>query len=141
MYGDGWSKDNGTFDDWGSNGYTARNCISCGCTTCCAHVKASGFSKDALNQIYLFTGHVIKGRHLYVEQNQEYGIWFDGEYGGAASWIIGPMSNIAGGQLTYGWAFNNENTSCPSSSKVWEEWWNSQWQYSETATVECSLGW
>ena len=31
LYGDGWSKENGTFDDWGSNGLTAWNCISCGC--------------------------------------------------------------------------------------------------------------
>ena len=31
LYGDGWATDNGTFENWESNGYTARNCIDCGC--------------------------------------------------------------------------------------------------------------
>ena len=31
LYGDGWATDNGTFDNWRSNGYTAKNCTTCDC--------------------------------------------------------------------------------------------------------------
>ena len=140
LYGDGWSEKNGTFDDWGSNGYTARNCINCGCTSCCSDVKTSGFSKSALNGIYMFTGNLINGRYLYVEQNQVYGIWFNGETGDGAYWVLGWMSALAEGKVTNGWAMINEDTSCPSFSKVWKEWWNSQFYYTQSATLQCYSG-
>ena len=88
----------------------------------------------------MFTGNFINGRHLYAAQNQVYGIWFDGEYGDAADWVAGYMTSIIEGKLRIGWAMSNEDTSCPSLSKVWIEWWNSQWQYSRKASIECLSG-
>ena len=91
----------------------------------------------------MFTGTFMNGRHLYVAQNQLYGIWFDGD---AAHWVVGYMTSIIEGKLTIGWAMNKEDTSCPSLSKVWIEWdkskvkYGSQWQYSKTALIECLSG-
>ena len=31
LYGEGWFLENGTFDNWRSNGYSAWSCNNCGC--------------------------------------------------------------------------------------------------------------
>ena len=96
------------------------------------HIISSGFSKYELNGIYTFTGNSINGRHLYVEQNKVYGIWFDTVYG---NWVIGWMSNLA--EVNgYAWGYN-EDTFCPSLSKEWKEWWNNQWGFLETVDLQC----
>ena len=107
---------------------------------CCSEIEATGFAKIEINRIYRFHGSAINGRHLYVEQNNVFGIWFNGEYGEAADWVIGWMTSIADQELSYGWAMSNQDTSCPSVTKEWDEWWNSQWLKSETAIVKCSSG-
>ena len=111
--------------------------------TCCSDIEAIGFtlnSNNYINGIYTFTGTFINGRHLYVDQNKFYGIWFDGEYGGAADWVIGLMSNLAEGKVTYGLALSNLDTFCPSLTKEWEEYFNLQWTYSTKAIVKCLSG-
>jgi len=111
--------------------------------TCCSDIEAIGFtlnSNNYINGIYTFTGTFINGRHLYVEQNKVYGIWFNGEYGVKADWVIGYMSDLAKGKLSVGFAFNNKDTFCPSLTKVWEHDFNNQWTYSTTAIVKCLSG-
>ena len=46
IYGDGWATDNGTFDNWRSNGFTAWNCINCGCI--------SGLNHDICITTFMF---------------------------------------------------------------------------------------
>ena len=106
---------------------------------CCSNIKASGFSKKEINGIYTFTGNFINERHLYVGQNPVYGIWYNGLHGAAAGWMSGLMSDLSAGKLLFGWAKNNENTTCPSFTKVWDEWWNSKWLNSETAITGCQV--
>ena len=77
---------------------------------------------------------------MYVGQNPVFGIWFIGKYGGAAGWVIGYVSNLAEGQLTNGLAKGKQDTFCPSSTKVWKEYFNSQWTYSTKGNVKCSSG-
>ena len=107
---------------------------------CCSDINASGFSRNEINGNYSFTGNFINGRHLYVDQNNVSGIWFDGEYGDAADWVVGWMSNIAVGKLKNGYVLSNSDTSCPSMTKVWLEWWTSQWLNSETGIMKCLSG-
>ena len=107
---------------------------------CCSDIEASGFTRNEMNGIYSFSGNFLNGRHLYVDQNSVFGIWFDGEYGDAADWVLGLMSNIAEGKLTYGWVMSNQDTSCPSWTKVWTEWWNSQWIIAERGIIKCLSG-
>ena len=101
--------------------------------TCCSAIEAAGFLKVAMNGFYMFTGDFVNGRHLYVEQNKVFGIWFDGDYG---DWLIGWMSDLAEGN-GYSWAYNNGDTSCPLLTDLWYEWWNNQWTFSKTAIVDC----
>ena len=107
-------------------------------STCCSDIKATGFSNNEINGVYTFTGNFINGRHLYVEDNNIFGIWYNGLSGDAANWVLKSMSDLAEG---YGnsWVVNNEETSCPSLSKVWDEWWNNQWQ-SKMGVVQCLSG-
>ena len=107
---------------------------------CCSDIEASGFTRNEMNGIYSFTGNYLNGRHLYVDQNSVFGIWFDGEYGDAADWVVGWMSNIAVGKLKNGYVLSNSDTSCPSMTKVWLEWWTSQWLTSETGIMKCLSG-
>ena len=104
---------------------------------CCSDIKASGFAKNELNGIYTSSGNLINGRHLYVKQDKVFGIWFDGQNGYHADWILGYMTSIAEGKLTLAWAYLNKDSSCPSLNKEWNEWWNYQWVFSETAFLEC----
>ena len=106
-------------------------------TKCCSDIEASGFSKNEINGIYTFTGNFINGRHLYVGQNPVFGIWYNGLYGDAADWVLGWMSELAEGRVTYGWALSNQDTSCPSLTKEWDQWWYNQWVNSETDNVKC----
>ena len=106
--------------------------------TCCSEIEATGFSKVEINGIYMFDGERINGRHLYVERNRVLGIWFNGEYGDAADWVLGWMSDLAEGKYTHGWAMSYQDTSCPSVTKEWDEWWTNQWQFSKTGIVKCS---
>ena len=108
--------------------------------TCCFDIEAKGFTLNIINEIYTFTGTFINGRHLYVKPNKVHGIWFNGEYGDAAEWVLGSMSNLAEGKLTYGVAKNKKNTFCPSLTKVWNEYLNNQWTHSTTAIVKCLSG-
>ena len=103
---------------------------------CCADIKASGFSNIEINGIYTLTGNFINRRNLYVGENKVFGIWFDDQKDDAADWVLGSMTNLAEG-YGYGWAFNHQDTSCPSSNKEWHEWWKNEWAYSETALLEC----
>ena len=100
---------------------------------CCPDIKASGFSNIEFDGIYKFAGNFINGRHFYVEESQVYGIWFNGNDG---AWVLGYMINLAEGYGS-GWAFNYQDTVCPSSNEDWIEWGNNQWTYSETALLEC----
>ena len=104
---------------------------------CCTEIEATGFLKVALNGFYIFTGNLINGRHLYVEKDNVYGIWFNGAYGAAADWVVGWMSDLAEGRDTYGWALSNQDTSCPSLTKEWDQWWSNQWLNSKTDNVKC----
>ena len=111
--------------------------------TCCSDIEATGFTDNHINGIYTFTGTLINGRHLYVEQNKVYGIWFNGKFGDAAEWVLGYMTNIAEGKLTFGVAFSsfhNKDSFCPSLTKVWKEYFNLQGTYSTKAIVKCLSG-
>ena len=86
------------------------------------------------------TGTLINGRPFYVERNNKYGMWFNGKYGAAAAWILGRMTDLIRGRVTYSKATSTNDTPCPSSSKLWQELWNGEFVYSETAIVECVTG-
>ena len=90
----------------------------------------------------MFTGNFINGRSLYVGQNSAvHGIWFNGQYGNSAAWILGDMTSLSNGWAPYGiWAWSQSDVSCPSLINVWQEKWNNNWAYSVTATVECLSG-
>ena len=72
-----------------------------------------------------------------MNQNKVNGIWFGGD---AAYWALGLMSGLAKGKLTYGLAVSNQNTFCPSLTKVWKEYFIGQWTYSTKAIVKCLSG-
>ena len=95
---------------------------------------------NTINEIYTFTGTFVNGRHLYVKQNKVYGIWFNGKYGDEANWVIGSMSNLAEGKVTYGLALSDLDTFCLSLTKEWLEYFNLQWTYSTKAIVKCLSG-
>ena len=100
---------------------------------CCFDIKASGFSVTEINGIYTYTGNLINGRPLYVEQNRVYGIWTDGD----RDWVIGLMSYLAEGNGDDGLAFNYKDKSCPLFNKKWDELVNNLWTFSQTAIVDC----
>ena len=109
-------------------------------STCCSDIKASGFSNNEINGVYTFTGNFINGRHLYVENNNLLGIWFNGLSGNEANWVLGWMSSLSEGKVTIGWAKNAKDTSCPTMIKAWNEWWSGQWQYQKMGVVRCLSG-
>ena len=111
-------------------------------STCCSIIKATGFLEaDEINGNYMFNGTFINGRHLYIGQKKLTGIWFNKR---DAIWVIGPISNLAKGQISYGYAASlAKNTSCPSMIKLWNERKMSSFQneeYSTIAIVDCLLG-
>ena len=75
---------------------------------------------------------------MYVGENKVYGIWFNGQYGVAAAWILGEITSLAYKSYHFGWA--SSHRSCPSLTKIWREKLNNEWLYSTTAIVECLSG-
>jgi len=65
-------------------------------------------------------------------------MWWDGEAGNSGDWIVGSYSNIDENKLGYGFMQNNQDTSCPSDSELWKEYYNSKWATNVNAHASCN---
>ena len=81
---------------------------------------------------------MVSGRPSYIDDNNNYGMWWDGQAGSAGDWMIGSYSNIDENKLTYGFMQNDQDTSCPSDSELWTEYYNSEWAANGDAHVSCN---
>ena len=112
-------------------------------STCCHDIEASGFiATPAKNDFYTFTGTLINGRHLYITKKQfyTYGIWFNGQYGDAAGWVIDKISYLTEGATIRSNESKKDKQFCPSVIKVWQEMKMTRWTNSTTAIVQCLSG-
>ena len=50
--------------------------------------------------------------------------------------MVGPISNLNEGKLTYGFLLNDQITDCPVQSEKWIEWYDSSWEYGD-AEINC----
>ena len=82
--------------------------------------------------IYNVIENVVSQRHVYVSEDGIYAIWFDGRTG----WVVGSLSDIKEGILTYGYLFNTQITDCPFHSDRWIEWYLSSWDFGD-AEIKC----
>ena len=64
-------------------------------------------------------------------------MWWDGA-GEDGDWMIGSYSNIDENKLDYGFMQNNQETSCPSDSELWKEYYNTAWAANGDAHVSCN---
>jgi len=105
--------------------------------TCCPTIRLSGAQRSELNQLYTRTNRIVNGRPSYIDDNNNYGMWWDGEAGSAGDWMIGDYSNIDENKLTYGFLANDQDTPCPIDSERWKEYYNSEWAINWDAFVFC----
>ena len=108
--------------------------------TCCSDIEVTGFTFKFINGLYYSAIDVINGRHVYVKENKAYGIWLNGESGDAANWVLGLMMELAVGKVNVGFARSTQYSSCISSTKVWNEWWDGEWVHAETGIMKCLSG-
>ena len=105
---------------------------------CCPTVLINGALNTFLNQNYVFDNTLAQGRPLYVDATSTYAIWWDGE----DDWMVGELSEMNEGKLSYGWIYSREPHDCPNNSSTWMEYYNGQWSYyhsrPEPLTVQCS---
>jgi len=100
---------------------------------CCLTVSIVGAKRSSLNQLYALNGTLVSGRPLYVDLSNQNGIWFSGTY-----WMVGSISNVNEGKLTYGYIHNDgEAGECPGESESWKEYYDSSWDINEEITMEC----
>ena len=92
----------------------------------------SGAVWGAINRLYVQKG-IIKNRPLYVESENTFGIWFNGE----DMWILGKMSYLRQGKLNYGMLKNTENAQCPRTSSKWEEHYDWSWNVNNDIAFNC----
>lgn len=108
-------------------------------TPCCSTVITTGLSNTFLLGNYNFNGTLINGRPLYVGESETYAIWFDGDSGSAAGWMIGTLSDLKIGNH-YGFGLINQDTKCPTLTGVLKEWINNNWETNENGRLECVPG-
>ena len=80
---------------------------------------------------------LINGRALYLGENKIYGMWFDGQMLNNADWILGPISNLEEGKVTYGVLRSAGDMPCPSQTVIWSEYWIHGWKNNENANIQC----
>jgi len=62
------------------------------------------------------------------------GLWWSNVSG---SWMIGYYSNIDDNALSSGALQNDQDTSCPSHSEHWREFYNGVWSANVNADMSC----
>ena len=96
-------------------------------------------NEESLAQIYHQNGTRFHGRPIYIGENDAYGIWFDGESGTDAHWLIGPVQNLVDGN--YNWAImaSNHDAECPVGSRIWLESANGRFNQNPNIIVTCNI--
>ena len=87
--------------------------------------------------MYELSGEYVNYSPVYKSSDELYGIWYDGQTGSAGDWMIGSLSNIAEEKYTYGFVSSNQDTSCPTVTDTWNEFYNGEWEDNIQAVVEC----
>ena len=100
---------------------------------CCPTIRTSGAQRSELNQLYAKTKRIVNGRPSYIDHSNKYGVWWT-----HIDWMIGSYSNIDNNKITHGYIQNNQDTSCPSQSDHWQEYFNSKWADNANAQIYCS---
>ena len=101
---------------------------------CCSTVRLSGAQRSELNQLYTITNRIVSGRPSYIDQNNEYGIWWKG----FDDWMIGRYSDIDNDRILFGYFQNDQDTACPSHSEHWQETNNNaEWEANVNAHLSC----
>jgi len=84
------------------------------------------------------TNRIVNRRPSYIDDNNNYGMWWDGQAGNAGDWNIGYYSDIDDNKRQiFGYLKNDQDTSCPSHSEHWQEYYNSKWAANVNAYVSC----
>ena len=86
-----------------------------------------------LNQLYFQSDRVISNRPLYIDALNRYAVWFDG----SDDWMVGYLSNIDEGKLTWGFMANDEMVDCPVDSKGWIEYYFGYVNVNHAITFKC----
>ena len=94
---------------------------------------AGARSQPYLNQLYFKSEKVIKNRPLYIDNSNQYAVWFDGSY----HWRVGYRSNVDQGWLTSSLLTNDEMVDCPVDSEKWEEYYSESWTKNNTINFKC----
>ena len=102
-------------------------------TPCCLSVITTGLSNTLLLGNYNFNGILINDRPLYVGEGETYGLWFNGQN----SWLIGLLTNLNDGKVTYGFAFSNKDTDCPTFTSISLVYHNGKWENNVNGRLEC----
>jgi len=80
---------------------------------------------------------MVNGRPSYIDYYNNYGMWWNGQAGENGDWMIGIYSDIDNNRITYGFMTNDQDTSCPSQSEHWDDYYNSEWAANVNAHVSC----
>ena len=100
---------------------------------CCKVINLVGAQWSSLNQLYFQSERVIRNRPLFIDPFNEYAVWFSGKY-----WMIGYLSNIEEGKLTYGFIFSpEENVVCPVDSEVYQELYSGSGNINSNMHLKC----
>lgn len=100
---------------------------------CCSTVIISGLSNTVFLGHYIFDKTLINGRPLYVEESETNGLWFDGQSG----WVIGLLSDLKKGKVTYTNVRSNEDTNCPTLTSLSKEYFDEEWKNNKENRLEC----
>ena len=100
---------------------------------CCDIIAVEGLFRNELLGVYNFNGTRINGRPLYMGP-KPYAMWFNGESGTDANWIIGRISDLDMGKFNYGFIHNQQDTPCPDFDMTTKEWWESEFVIANITT-------
>ena len=70
---------------------------------------------DLPTESYYIQEGLVNHRQYYLNAGKTKGIWFNGESGTNADWMMGRVSNLQAENYTYGWMQSNSNDDCPSA--------------------------
>ena len=106
--------------------------------TCCSVINLSGTHKSYLNQFYYKSDTLISNRPLYISSDKTKGIWYDGDESDEPDWVVGSISDLNQGKLTYGFMLNDESVDCPTDSNDWKESHDGSWLNNYEISMKCS---